>query len=108
MFNTNKLLHIYISILFAIKMLLVGLIIREYYLKFRNTIYPNELYVDKLKRDTKIKDSIEKIFLFCIYLLIMYLFYPYSKVNVIHTDDHMKMLLFATGFVSILHLFSKN
>lgn len=108
MSNIDNILHVYISGLFLLKLLLIGIIVREYLLKLGNTMHPNEIYVDKIKRDEIIKNTIENIFLFCIYLLIMYLFYPYNKVNLIHVDDHTKMLLFATGFISIAHMFSKK
>ena len=106
--NSEKLLHYYIYVLLFIKCILVLMILREYGLKIKNSFIDSEKIFKQIQKVTRRKENIEHVFLVGVYLLLMYLFYPFNNTKVITVDGHTKMLLFATGIVSIMHIVFKK
>jgi len=106
--NSEKILHYYIYLLLSLKVLLIILLLREWGLKIQNSFFDSEKILKKIQSVTGRKDKIEAVFLIGVYLLLMYIFYPFNNTHTFQADDHTKMLLFATGLVSIIHNISKT
>ena len=106
--NSEKILHYYIYLLLSLKVLLVILLLHEWGLKIQNSFFDSEKILKKIQAVTGRKEKIEKVFLIGVYLLLMYIFYPFNSAHTFKADDHTKMLLFATGLVSIIHTISKT
>ena len=106
--NSEKILHYYIYFLLGLKILLIVFILREWGLKIQNSFFDSDKILKKIENVTGRKDKLESIFLIGVYLLLMYLFYPFNNTHTFKADDHTKMLLFATGLVSIIHNLSKT
>ena len=106
--NSEKILHYYIYLLLSLKILLIVFTLREWGLKIQNSFIDLEKIIKKIQKITGRKDKLESIFLIGVYLLLMYIFYPFNNAHTFKADDHTKMLLFATGLVSIIHNISKT
>lgn len=106
--NSEKILHYYIYLLLFIKCILVFMILHEYGLKIKNYFIDSEKIIKKIHQIVHRKDNIERVFLIGVYLLLMYLFYPFNNTKTVTVDGHTKMLLFATGLVSIIHIIFKK
>ena len=106
--NSEKILHYYIYCLLSLKILLIVFILREWGLKIQNSFIDSDKILKKIQKVTGQKDKLEAIFLIGVYLLLMYLFYPFNNNHTFKADDHTKLLLFATGLVSIIHNISKT
>ena len=98
-----NLLHLYIYVLFFIKILLIILILHDIGLNIKNSFVDSGKILEKIGLVTRRKNIIERIFLCGVYILLMYLFYPFNNNSTIHVDKHTKILLFVTGIISIIH-----
>lgn len=98
-----NLLHLYIYVLFFVKMLLLILILHDIGLKIKNSFVDSDKILEKIGIIKQRKDIIERVFLCGVYILLMYLFYPLNGNSTIHVDTHTKILLFVTGIISIIH-----
>ena len=106
--DKERLLHYYIYCLLFIKVILILMILHEYGLKIENEFINSDKLYKKIKKIIKRKENVERIFLIGVYLLMMYLFYPFSNTKIINVDGHTKTLLFTTGIVSIIHVIFKK
>ena len=84
------------------------MIIHGFGLKIKNSFIDSDQILEKIGLVKQRKDVLERIFLCGVYLLLMYMFYPFNSNSTIQVDKHTKILLFATGIISIIHTIFKN
>jgi predicted transporter len=98
--ESEKIIEIWTYILLILKLGILFLLARDVVLSIMGK-------KTKAEKDMKIKDTIENIFLVGVYLLLIYMFYPFGKKNKetpIVVSGHTKVILWATGIISLLHI----
>jgi len=100
-------LRYYILSLLFIKISYIILTFRIVHLKIVEKRNPStELSIDIVNTEN-IKEFSDYTFLSGTYLLMIYIFNPWKQRENILKDSHVKLILFSTGVISLIHMFQE-